>query len=650
MSVIKYFFLVIILLSGVAFAQGVDTVIITTDKASVDLLVAKAAGDRNGMPVFTAPNGELNDELKSSLAGMKNIIIIGGPLAVSMEAENALKPSYNVIRLWGIVQTGTAVEVAKHFWITGSKCAVLAEDTKNPETDTQGAIIASTLGSNLECPFIPVPKGEMPTDVLALLENMNTTDVFYAGKENKGALAKYKLIELKDADDEVADYYSNNTKVVIVAAKHWKDITAIAPHPGNGAIVKFVTNASHLPPVIKFITDNDIKDVRIVGVPSIAQEIDSALRKEGITPTKVVGEKSSEVAKKIWEDHKEKWKEKREKYVQKRNDIKDKIKIKLLERLNETESEIDEESIEIDDLAANGNVSLIRLKLQEARAKLSSIKQDIMAGDVEIAQRKLQEIRDYRKEKWQSRDKIKWDWQAHIDLEERGVANLRGLYESTLNQVNKMLPNLKEKCNSTDIEKIAEEAKALQNSTSAALDAKNYSQAALILSRQRELVHNAKKLANICERDRKLPEIAKHVAERNTERAMKLRKGMERKTEIAGEIIKDRMEGRMNETGRQAETVTGIKNFTIEGDDISLSPDKIEVIKGDKVKIMFKVRNERVSFGGLDFRSDYFTTNKISPGSTGEAEFTADKSFTFISYWPGTNVEKARGQVVVKRR
>ena len=141
---------------------------------------------------------------------------------------------------------------------------------------------------------------------------------------------------------------------------------------------------------------------------------------------------------------------------------------------------------------------------------------------------------------------------------------------------------------------------------------------------------NAKRLANICQRSEKLPEVAKRAAERSVDRGMKIRAPA---AGMARERIIERAEA---------------KNFTIEGDDTVMSPSTIEVNKGDKVRITFKVREEKVSFGGLDFRSDYFTTNKISPGSTGEVEFTAEKSFSFTSYWPASNVVKARGRVVVK--
>ena len=94
--------------------------------------------------------------------------------------------------------------------------------------------------------------------------------------------------------------------------------------------------------------------------------------------------------------------------------------------------------------------------------------------------------------------------------------------------------------------------------------------------------------------------------------------------------------------------VIGVKEFTIEGDDGKLYPSSIEVSKGDLVRITFKVREEQVYFGGLDFRSDYWdNTGKVPKGGTATVEFTADKTFQFKSYWPVSNKLRATGTVIV---
>ena len=66
------------------------------------------------------------------------------------------------------------------------------------------------------------------------------------------------------------------------------------------------------------------------------------------------------------------------------------------------------------------------------------------------------------------------------------------------------------------------------------------------------------------------------------------------------------------------------------------------------VKITFKVRNEKVYYGGLDFRSDIWgDTGKVLPGQETTVGFTAQDSFTYTSYWPATNKLKATGTINV---
>ncbi len=91
----------------------------------------------------------------------------------------------------------------------------------------------------------------------------------------------------------------------------------------------------------------------------------------------------------------------------------------------------------------------------------------------------------------------------------------------------------------------------------------------------------------------------------------------------------------------------GVEAFNIEADDLGLYPGEIIVNHGNKVKITFKVRTDKVYYGGLDFRSDVFNTGKVLPGETKTVEFTADKSFEYKSYWPASERLKATGKVNV---
>lgn len=92
-----------------------------------------------------------------------------------------------------------------------------------------------------------------------------------------------------------------------------------------------------------------------------------------------------------------------------------------------------------------------------------------------------------------------------------------------------------------------------------------------------------------------------------------------------------------------------IKEFSIIADEKHYDPETIIVNKGDPVKITFNFNDEDIYFGGLDIKSDYFTVKyrKSDSERSKTVEFTAENSFSYTGYWPGTSKRKATGYVSV---
>lgn len=91
--------------------------------------------------------------------------------------------------------------------------------------------------------------------------------------------------------------------------------------------------------------------------------------------------------------------------------------------------------------------------------------------------------------------------------------------------------------------------------------------------------------------------------------------------------------------------VVGEKNFTVK--------------KGDVVHLTIAIDTHSISFGGewvrapsgpkLADESKYvFTSGDLSPGSSKVVTFTAEKTFQYAVYWPGTNVLKGTGTFTVE--
>lgn len=80
--------------------------------------------------------------------------------------------------------------------------------------------------------------------------------------------------------------------------------------------------------------------------------------------------------------------------------------------------------------------------------------------------------------------------------------------------------------------------------------------------------------------------------------------------------------------------------FTINANDESADLTTLNVKKGDKITVTFKVDTNNVYHGGLEFKSDVVSSKAIKPGDSDTVTFTADKSFDFTPYWYQSGVKK----------
>lgn len=534
----KYFVILSLLLISLPVFAQVDKAIIATDMTSVDLLVAKAAGDKAGIPVLIAENGligELKDELKS--LGVSTVIIVGGPVVVKPEAEKELS-EYNVIRLWGIERTGTAIEVAKYFWHS-SDCAVLADDTKNSDADTETQAPASSLASEGNCPLVPVPSGTLPAEVLALLNDLNVSEVKIVAKAapDTGQLAKFKLKiitgDKKKVESEVeseieieAKKEGRKLKLVIVATPQWKHSLSIGAHPSERSVVRFVSNVSDVPELITKIKEKNITDVRVVGVPELAKEVAALLNASGITPKVVSGEKAAKVAVDILKELKEKWAEKKQKAEDAKQKLATKIRGKLLERLNDTEEFLNEYEIELQSLKEDGapqeKIAEIQAKIDAARTKIAGLRADILSNNVDTTNRELSKLADSVKSKrWELRDDIKLRIRERFAEEEGSIENTDKLAD--VSGVENKLAALKTKCgNIQSLEDLIARAKSIKEEARKAAASGDHGKASELVTQAKRVSEAAKNLGNVCEKASKITDKLKGVAEKRVEKAKKL--------------------------------------------------------------------------------------------------------------------------------
>lgn len=630
-----------VIFSSIGYA--IDTAIIATDLTNVDAMVASAAASSEGMPVLITENGMLNDDTRDELASMgaKNVIIIGGPIVVKQEAEDELKIKYKVIRLWGIERTQTAIEVAKYFW-PNITCAVLVGDTKNDEADSKLQLHASNLASRFGCILIPVPNGTVPSEVLKTLDDLNVTHVKFVGRvsdEIRKIVKKFIIEEFED-ENEIEKRILNESgedriklKIAIVATPDWRIANAIGSEPHHNSVVRMVSNSSTdtIQKLVALVRENNITDVRVVGIPVLAQEIATKLQIEGISVTKISGQKASEIAKEAWKENKEEWLGIREKAEHRNAGMKLKIKMRLEGILNETETEFEEEEVELDESGLAANVSGLKQKLDETKSKLAEIKQKIEAGDVEGAKLLLAEARsEFRVKKWHDRDMIKWEWRLEIENEEGNNNNIDNEYRKKLDNLERSINDFRKACNATAIENLIEKAKSLLADAKNETATGNHTEAAKLLREAKHVINEARSIGSICLKEKKLLKRHMEIAEKRIEKAEIVREKMHERIEK----IKDKTEGR------------SVKEFNITSSSFSFTPNSISVNRGDKVKL--RVTN---TGGTHNFVIDEFGVSKDTPsGETTEIEFTASKQGTFSFYCatPGHKDSGMSGSIVVE--
>lgn len=98
---------------------------------------------------------------------------------------------------------------------------------------------------------------------------------------------------------------------------------------------------------------------------------------------------------------------------------------------------------------------------------------------------------------------------------------------------------------------------------------------------------------------------------------------------------------------KETPTKENVTIFSVLATDYKFEPNSLQVMKGDRVRIVFTFNDSEIYFAGLDIKSNYFTVEYKPAQGNKTVEFTADQTFDFRSYWPSSGVLKAVGKVTI---
>jgi hypothetical protein len=151
-----------------------NTVIVARGDLEVDSMAALAFAKSNKAPILLTHPTEIPNSTLSALKKLnpKRIIIVGGPIAVSKEAEAELEKIAQVERIWGENREETAVELAKHTDTTKAIDTIVIADGRDPSVD------AVFIASGYRAPIVYVGE-KLPKVTRDFLEQHKRTSDAY---------------------------------------------------------------------------------------------------------------------------------------------------------------------------------------------------------------------------------------------------------------------------------------------------------------------------------------------------------------------------------------------------------------------------------------------------------------------------------------
>jgi hypothetical protein len=144
----------ILLLAGISTAQQqqsdglLNTVIVTSANSTQDSLVATGPAKKLGVPIVHTHNNTVPISTKNSLNTLQpsNIVIVGGPEAVSSELESELAEyaTSSTTRLWDMSSSGTSVATSEYYWPEGSNEVGIVHTSNGEQTEQLLRLVEET--------------------------------------------------------------------------------------------------------------------------------------------------------------------------------------------------------------------------------------------------------------------------------------------------------------------------------------------------------------------------------------------------------------------------------------------------------------------------------------------------------------------------
>ncbi len=171
--------ILLLLIAGVssAFAGGVDVILVRSDLPQ-EFAVAQAYSHFTGIPIVTTPSQELSEDAREQLRGYielgyRNLVIIGGEKAVSLEVQREIDAlGYVTRRIAEADRYGTAATFAKEFYSSSEGAILLYGES------SENLLLAMRLSSATGYPILFVRRDSVPPAVKDAIASLHVKKVY----------------------------------------------------------------------------------------------------------------------------------------------------------------------------------------------------------------------------------------------------------------------------------------------------------------------------------------------------------------------------------------------------------------------------------------------------------------------------------------
>ncbi|HAS12835.1 MAG TPA: hypothetical protein DCS55_20355 [Acidimicrobiaceae bacterium] len=272
-------------LAGEAFPDGADVALLATGRSFADALAAAPLSAARSGPILLTEPGAIPDETTEALddLGVSEVILLGGPSAISEDVADELGESYEVRRQAGDDRFQTAAQLALLAHPDGADTVLLATGA-----DFADALAAAPLAAAEGAPILLAGADRLPAATSEALSELGADRVLVLGGEAAiGAAVEAQLVadgydvsrtagtDRFDTAAQLAEaaFPDGAAVALLTTGRDFPDALAAAPlSAARGGPILLVDGNSVPPATSEALDDLGVDEVLLLGGTAVVGE------------------------------------------------------------------------------------------------------------------------------------------------------------------------------------------------------------------------------------------------------------------------------------------------------------------------------------------------------------------------------------------